>query len=138
MTRSLATLLRLRRLDLQSATRGLAEALAVEADAAARAAEAKAALRHEAAMLDASELARLENFAAWLPKGTEVRRLADEARTAAADATALARQGLARQRAALKAAEALAAERVRMDGKASSRRSAHALDDLVRANRTGR
>ncbi len=133
MTKALATLLRLRRLDVQAAQRALATTLAAEAAAAAALSQAEAALAQETGALNPAELVPLQNFAAWLPQGTKAQQQAAHELQAAQTTSALARQDLAQHQAALKAAEALSADAASNEARTEARRSAHRLDDLVRS-----
>jgi flagellar biosynthesis chaperone FliJ len=120
MTRTLAAVLRLRRLEL-------------EAERAH--AEARAALQREARGVADDALLTLQNFADWLPRGQALRQTAASAVQRAAATAVAARKILAERQAALRAAEALADEERQRARQAASRREVHALDDIVRGRR---
>jgi flagellar biosynthesis chaperone FliJ len=137
MNRTLHTLLRLRRFEADAARRALAEALAAEAAAEAGRDQAAAALCEEAKNTDADTLLALQNFAAWLPRGTADRQAANHALAVAAKASAAARAALAERRAALEAVEKRIEAQARADQQEAARREAHALDEAFRAIRSG-
>jgi flagellar export protein FliJ len=137
MNRTLHTLLRLRRFEGDAARRALAEAIAAEAAAANRLHQAQSALHDEAHGLDGDTLLALQNFAAWLPRGTADIQAASHALAVAAHASAAARATLAERRAAMEAVEKRIEAQARADRQDATRREAHALDDAFRATRTG-
>lgn len=113
MTRDpLETLLRLRRLAVDQARRGLADCLRIESEAAHAVAEIEAAIEHEtevAANL-ASDDAEVEAFAAWLRRIRPKQHAAHAAEAEAELATAQGRAFLAAARAGVRAAEEMLEE----------------------------
>jgi hypothetical protein len=107
---ALATLRRLRRQGLQAASRALAEAQAAqaEAEAAVRAARRLLDTEREAAEDLAADDAKVESYAAWLPRGRAALDEAELAQARATAATDLARARLAAARIAMEAADRLA------------------------------
>jgi len=138
MKTALHTLLRLRRFEADAARRALAEALAAEAEAESRRDRAEAALYEEARNTDEDTLLALQNFAAWLPRGTADRQAANHALAVAARTSSAARAALAERRAAMEAVEKHVEAQARAERQAEARREAHALDDAVRGTRSGR
>ncbi len=143
MSDALKTVMRIRKLAVDEAKRGLAEALTVEDQArrVADAAEAQIGIEGEiAADLDAGDRA-VEAFAAWLPTGR-----ANAARTRAAHEQTLlevarARAGLSAARAAAEAAESLQERREAELALEAARRDQAAMDEIAaqqaaRAKRT--
>jgi flagellar export protein FliJ len=113
MTRDpLETLLRLRRLAVDQARRGLADCLCVESEAAQAVAEIEAAIGHETDVATnlASDDADVEAFAAWLRRIRPKQHAAHAAEAQAEVATAQGRAVLAAARAAVRAAEQMLEE----------------------------
>jgi len=137
MNPTLHTLLRLRRFEADAARRALAEAIAAEAAADVRLEKARAALHEEAKSTDEDTLLALQNFAAWLPRGTADIQAASHALAVAARASAAARAALADRRAALEAVEKRIEAASRTERQDAARREAHALDEIFRATRSG-
>jgi len=79
----------------------------------------------------------LQNFAAWLPRGTADRQAANHALSVAAKASAAARATLADRRAALEAVEKRIEAAARAERQDAARREAHTLDEAFRATRSG-
>jgi flagellar export protein FliJ len=103
----LEALLRLRRLAVDQARRGLADCLRIESQAAQSVAAIEAAIEHEmevATSLAAGDV-EVEAFAAWLRRVRPKQQAAHAAETQAEAATAQGRAILAAARAAVKAAE---------------------------------
>jgi hypothetical protein len=125
----LATLARLRRLAVSEARRDLAEALAAEDAALARATAAEAALTDEA------ETAEPAAYAAWLPRGLAEARAEAAKAEAAARAAERQRLALAEARAAERAVELLAAKRAAEAAKAADRRAQAMLDEAAQSVR---
>jgi flagellar biosynthesis chaperone FliJ len=107
---ALATLRRLRRQGLEAASRALAEAQAAqdEAEAAVRAARRRLDTEREAAEDLAADDAKVEAYAAWLPRGRAALTESETAQARANAATDLARARLAAARIAMEAADLLA------------------------------
>jgi flagellar export protein FliJ len=108
MTRDpLESLLRLRRLTVDQARRGLADCLRVESLAAQSVAAIAAAIERETEVATnlASGDAEVEAFAAWLRRIRPKQRAAQAAEAQAEAATAQARAVLAAARAAVRAVE---------------------------------
>jgi flagellar export protein FliJ len=103
----LETLLRLRRMAVDEARRGLAECLRVESEAAAAIAAIETAIEREteAATSLAAGDGEVEAFAAWLRRIRPKQRAAEAAGPEAEAATARARALLAAARIAVRAAE---------------------------------
>ena len=99
MADALATLRRLRRLEVEAAHRDLAGKLAVALAAEQRAETARSALRTEAdaAPRDAAN-PLAGGFANWLPAGQNAARAAERAVQTVQDASTAARQATARKR----------------------------------------
>lgn len=117
-----ATLLKLRRAEVEEARRDLADALAQASAHAADMREAFAALDREAASDPAL-------YAAWLPWGIE-RALAAAARAEAAEkAVEAARVALAQARAAERAVEVMAKRRAAEEARRRARKEQAALDE---------
>ncbi len=128
---SLATVLRLRRLALEEATRELAAQLAVEDEAAGTVARIEGAIAAEqaaASRLDASDLA-VEAFGRWLRRTSPERDAALGARARAETETVRARAILGAARAALEAAEAAATRRADAARTAALGREQAAIDE---------
>jgi flagellar biosynthesis chaperone FliJ len=125
----LATLARLRRLAVNEAKRDLADALAAEDAALARATAAEAALTGEA------ETSEPGAYAAWLPRGLAEARAEGAKAEAAGRATERQRLTLAEARAAERAVELLAARRAAEAAKAADRRAQAMLDEAAQSVR---
>jgi flagellar export protein FliJ len=113
MTRDpLETLLRLRRLAVDQARRGLADCLRVESEAAQAVAKIEAAIGHETDVATnlASDDADVEAFAAWLRRIRPKQHAAQAAEAQAEAATGQERAVLAAARAAVRAAEQMLEE----------------------------
>ncbi len=135
MTRALSAVLRLRRLELETAQQDLARALAAETQAERAHAAARAALHREARGVAKDALPALQNFTNWLPHGAAACQTSAQAVQRATAATAAARQILAERQAALRAAQTLDDEQRQRAKLTASRREAHALDEIVRGRR---
>jgi flagellar biosynthesis chaperone FliJ len=125
----LSTLARLRRLAVSEAKRDLAQALAAEEAALARAAAAEAALTGEA---------KTENpaaYAAWLPRGIAEARAEAAKAEAALRATERQRLLLAEARAAERAVELLLAKREAEAARMADRRAQALLDEAAQSVR---
>jgi flagellar export protein FliJ len=108
----LESLLRLRRLAVDDARRGLSECLRAEGEAAQAVAAIEAAIEHEtdvAASLSTGD-AEVEAFAAWLRRIRPKQHAAHAAEAQAGAATAQGRAILAAARAAVSAVEDMLAE----------------------------
>jgi flagellar biosynthesis chaperone FliJ len=125
----LATLARLRKLAVNEAKRDLAEALAAEDAALARATAAEAALTDEAETADPAA------YAAWLPRGLAEARAEAAKAEAAARAAERQRLLLAEARAAERAVELLADKRAAEAAKAADRRAQAMLDEAAQSVR---
>jgi hypothetical protein len=125
----LATLARLRRLAVNEAKRDLADGLAAEDAALARATAAEAALTGEAETIEPGA------YAAWLPRGLAVARAEGAKAEAAGRATERQRLSLAEARAAERAVEMLAAKRDAEAAKLADRRAQAMLDEAAQSGR---
>jgi flagellar biosynthesis chaperone FliJ len=131
----LATLSRLRALEVAEARRALAQRQRGVAAAEARAREANAALEGEVAA-EAGDFA--DSFAAWLPQARAAcARAAGEMRLAA-QAAEVARSALAEVRAAERAVELIREERARVARSDALRRDQTGLDEAAQRAGTGR
>jgi flagellar export protein FliJ len=108
----LESLLRLRRLAVDEARRGLADALRSESEAARTIAAVEAAIEREADVASslAAGDAEVEAFAAWLRRIRPKQQAAHDAADEAEAATGLARTVLGVARAAVRAAEEMLAK----------------------------
>jgi hypothetical protein len=135
MNRSLAALLRLRRLEVEAARRTVAEAAGAEIAAEHRLVKAREAPRAEAALVAPDALAELESFTAWLPHAAASVQAAAAALQAASRTVAMARTALGDSQAACKAVETLQEQAALQARKQQVRREAHLLDDAIRSRR---
>jgi flagellar export protein FliJ len=134
----LAPVLRLRQLARDTALNELAAALAEEAAAMAAVAalEAEIARETEAAAALTGDDAVVEAFGRWLREARRALGTAEARRDEASAEVGLARAVLAASRAAMEAAEALAARRQDEARLAALRGEQHALDELAARDRT--
>lgn len=119
-----ATLLKLRRAEVEEARRDLADALAQAAVHATEAREAFAALEREAASDPAL-------YAAWLPRGIEHALSAAAKAQASEQAVEAARLALAEARAAERAVEVMAERRAADEARRRARKEQAALDEAA-------
>jgi len=136
MTRTLATLLRLRHLQTDQASRALAEALAAEAAAAARLEALRGAIRTEAQGPSPDAASPLRGaFTAWMPAAREGLARAQAALTQTQARSEANRAALAAARAAGRAAESVAQARAAAANALAVRKAQAVLDD--RAHQPG-
>lgn len=130
---TLHTLLRVRRLAVDEARRALAESIRQEQAAERALADATAAIAKETAAATALSAgdAEVEAFAAWLPQGRAAERRAEERVATAGLASAEARTAVALARAAVRATEALIAQREEALLSARQHAEQHALDEVA-------
>jgi len=134
----LESLLRLRRLAVDEARRGLADCLRAESQAAEALAALEAAIEREtdvAADLSAGD-AEVEAFAAWLRRMRPKQQAAHAAEAEAEAATAQGRAILAAARAAVSAVEDMLAEHT-AERKAEAQRQAQREIDEAAQRRSG-
>ena len=134
----LESLLRLRRLAVDEARRGLADCLRAESQAAEALAALEAAIEREtdvAADLNAGD-AEVEAFAAWLRRMRPKQQAAHAAEAEAEAATAQGRAILAAARAAVSAVEDMLAEHT-AERKAEAQRQAQREIDEAAQRRSG-
>ena len=129
----LESLLRLRRLAVDEARRGLADCLRAESQAAEALAALEAAIEREtdvAADLSAGD-AEVEAFAAWLRRMRPKQQAAHAAEAQAEAATAQGRAILAAARAAVSAVEDMLAEHTAERKAEAQRQAQHEIDEAV-------
>jgi flagellar export protein FliJ len=129
----LESLLRLRRLAVDDARRGLADCLRAESHAAQAVAEIEAAIEHEtdvAVSLTAGD-AEVEAFAAWLRHIRPKQHAAHAAEAEAEAATAQGRAVLAAARAAVRAVEAMLEKHAAEQTHEAERRDQRAIDEVA-------
>jgi flagellar export protein FliJ len=129
----LEALLRLRRLAVDEARRGLAECLRVESEAASAVAAIEAAVHCEtevAASLSAGD-AEVEAFAAWLRRIRPKQRAAHAAEEEAETATVSARAVLGAARAAVRAAEEMLEKHAAAVHAEAERRAQGEIDEVA-------
>ena len=129
MADPLATLARLRRLEVAEARRNLAERNAALAAAEARLAAARAAPAAEAAATAEFPLA---DYAAWLPLGLAERERAARAERHSAGLAGMAREALALRRAAERQVELLREEPAAAAALKAKRKAQALLDEFGR------
>ena len=129
----LEALLRLRRMAMDEARRGLAECLRIESQAAATVAAVEAAIRHEteAALSLAAGDAEVEAFGNWLRRVRPKQRSAAAAEQEAAAATARARAVLSASRAAVRAVEDRLEQEAAVERARAERREQAQLDEVA-------
>ena len=134
MSDTLRTLLKVRRLDVDAARRGLAECLAIEDEARGASMAAEQAIAQEAlaATALAADDAAVEAFAAWLPVGRRQLDRTRHAETLAANATERARAVTSLARAAAEAAQALLERREAEAEREAQRKAQLELDEMGR------
>lgn len=134
MSDTLRTLLKVRRLDVDAARRGLAECLAIEDEARTASIAAEQAIAQEAlaASALAADDAAVEAFAAWLPVGRRQLDRTRHAETLAANATERARAVTSLARAAAEAAQALLERREAEAEREAQRKAQLELDEMGR------
>jgi len=132
MADALATLRRLRRLEVEAAHRDLAGKLAVAVEAEQRAEAARSALRTEAdaAPRDAAH-PLAGGFANWLPAGQSAARAAAAAERAAQASAETSRAALAEARAAERAVQTVQDASTAARQAAAQKRTQLELDDFV-------
>lgn len=129
----LATLRRLRSVQVLAARREVADRLAAAREAGEAEARTRLALASEAT----ASAGAPTDYAAWLPAGRAAQAQSMAALTEASQEADVARAALAAARAAEDATQALIARRRREEERAALRRQQQRLDDLV-AGRRGR
>lgn len=134
MSDTLRTLVKVRRMDVDAARRGLAECLAVEAEARAAALEAERAISQEAQVAGAlsADDATVEAFAAWLPVGQRQLERMRRAESLAGAASDRARAVTTLARAAAEAAQALLERREEEAEREAQRKAQLELDEMGR------
>jgi len=128
---ALQSLLRLRRIALDDASRRVADCLARERQAEERLAAAELAIARETdvARLSLSD-AEVEAFANWLPVGRRNQLAAEKDRNQAARETELARATLELARGAVRATETLIEQREAARRQVAERQAQAALDEI--------
>jgi putative NADH-flavin reductase len=130
---SLETLVRIRKLAIEDARRGLATCLQAEDAAASSLRLAEAAIVHEQATamdLNADD-AVVEAFAAWLPKGRQAVAEASRAHVDAGAATVQSRAVVAAARASAEAVERVVQAQAMARAEDAARRSQAAIDETA-------
>ncbi len=134
MSDTLRTLVKVRRMEVDAARRGLAECLAVEDEARAAALEAERAITREAQVAGslAADDATVEAFAVWLPVGQRQLDRMRRAESLAAAATDRARAATTLARAAAEAAQAMLERREDEAEREAQRKAQLELDEIGR------
>jgi flagellar export protein FliJ len=128
----LVSLVKLRQIEVDEARRALGECLAAERLASTAVQQAADAIVAEAAAAEqlAADDAAVEAFAAWLPTGRAAQRAAEDALVTAEARVAEARAALTLSRAALRAAEQMAAGRELARQAEAQRQEQFRLDEI--------